>query len=488
MKKIANSLHLLLLIMLFTFSAIHAQTFYQPPYHPAYYGGNGYVAPAYYKPAYVAPYHSSYTPSYTPSYTAPSYKSSYSSYSSPSYKSDYSSSYSSGSHTPSYSSSSSTITYASDEDFDNMVSSYKEKKDYKTASYYADKITSDLSPSNNKKINDWKVLTYYNADQYDKIITMFDAGTITLSNPDNYAYVGYAYHVKQRYSQAANFYEKAKVATSSTLDKEFLLNAGRTNYKIENYLLAPVYFKKYLEKGGSDTSVYFFLGNCSVQYYYDTKGTSGNLDEALSYYNTLINNTESANSTNRTGIYQARARARFFKKDYAGTIDDCDRQIKYNPDEAIAYEIKAEALSHMKNNKGAMETIEKALKLFPDNADLYNIRAYFKSITNNAAGALPDINKAIELNGNDGNIYDTKGYILMKLNRFSEALIAFDKAIELDKEPSGGTYYFRGMTKIKLKDKTGACTDLNKAKELTIFMHSLITDADVQKAITANCK
>ncbi len=93
-----------------------------------------------------------------------------------------------------------------------------------------------------------------------------------------------------------------------------------------------------------------------------------------------------------------------------------------------------------------------------------------------------DNNKSIEsseeggqknIKPDDGSDLYIKGSLQARLGNYEEALTYFNKAVEVDPK-NAWAYYDRGLVKIKLGDKDGACSDLHKAGELGYFAEELI--------------
>ncbi len=61
--------------------------------------------------------------------------------------------------------------------------------------------------------------------------------------------------------------------------------------------------------------------------------------------------------------------------------------------------------------------------------------------------------------------YYFRGYSKIKLKDYNGSIIDFTIAIKLDPNDADA-YFSRGLAKIKLKQKNGGCLDLSKAGEL----------------------
>lgn len=114
--------------------------------------------------------------------------------------------------------------------------------------------------------------------------------------------------------------------------------------------------------------------------------------------------------------------------------------------------------------KGAVEDITLALHLNPEVTSLYFYRGHSYYKLNRHKEAIDDFTKAIELQPN-GIYYNSRGIARDALGYYKDALKDFDKALEMipgDAE----FYYYRGLTKLHLNNKKGACLDWEKSDEL----------------------
>lgn len=114
---------------------------------------------------------------------------------------------------------------------------------------------------------------------------------------------------------------------------------------------------------------------------------------------------------------------------------------------------------------------------FERHAPVIVYRGWAKMELEDFYGAEKDFKTGIKLEENV-EFYNLYGRLLGNTKRFQEALNIFNKAISIDKD-NGRAFYYRGMTKINLKDKPGGCQDLSKAGELGI--------EDAYKMIKLNC-
>jgi len=92
-------------------------------------------------------------------------------------------------------------------------------------------------------------------------------------------------------------------------------------------------------------------------------------------------------------------------------------------------------------------------------------RAATKINVKDNTGAIVDLDEAIKLNGKNAVSYCYRGVAKSENKAFQEALKDYDMAIKI-KFDYATAYFNRAATKMAIKDKYGACEDLNKADGL----------------------
>lgn len=178
--------------------------------------------------------------------------------------------------------------------------------------------------------------------------------------------------------------------------------------------------------------------------------------------------------------------------------------IKHNPTSASAYTNLGNAKSKNNDIVGAMEAYNQALKLNPQDPFIYNnIGTLLVEKTSRWQESLNYYNQAINLNPREALFYYNRGCALLKLNQKSEALKDYQIAVNLksgekfynytylnslanleyrlehwsqaDKfytqiiqteSQLADPYYFRGLARLKLGNKTAGCQDLAQADKL----------------------
>ena len=143
-------------------------------------------------------------------------------------------------------------------------------------------------------------------------------------------------------------------------------------------------------------------------------------------------------------------------------------------DFSLAIHIK-EDYSRPYNNRGtvylaqgqterAIEDFSKAIEVDSHYADPYSNRGAVEQRLDRNEAALADLDTALRLNPSFGDAYQNRGVVKNVLKLFPEALADFNQALKLNPgKNNAGIYLGRGISKLYLGDKTGACEDWRAA-------------------------
>jgi tetratricopeptide (TPR) repeat protein len=120
---------------------------------------------------------------------------------------------------------------------------------------------------------------------------------------------------------------------------------------------------------------------------------------------------------------------------------------------------KADAGDH----KGAILLLDKAVSEGIADDYIYSQRGYYRKEVGDMEGAIQDFDVALKtIAYNWGPIITARGQAKHALGRYEEAIADYSKIIDADTRFVGG-YYFRGLSKLKIGDKEGACADFHIA-------------------------
>ena len=160
--------------------------------------------------------------------------------------------------------------------------------------------------------------------------------------------------------------------------------------------------------------------------------------------------------------------ANYYLKDFANAIKYFSLTLaeKQIPD---IYFLRATAKSELNDMYGSISDLDKLIELGEskgnyDMATVYNNKAYSLVGLKNYKEALPLVKKALSLNSNLWYIWDTSGEINYNLKLYKECISDMEKAITL--KPDGNSYYYCGLSKVKMMQIQSACKDFSKAGEL----------------------
>jgi len=159
----------------------------------------------------------------------------------------------------------------------------------------------------------------------------------------------------------------------------------------------------------------------------------------------------------------------YYDRNYPNAIKYFSLVYNQNKDPKILY-YRALSKDQIDDTYGALSDYDKLIEIansgkrVEELATIYNNKAYNLVKLKRYNEALPFVNKALNLDKSFWYIWDTKGEIMYNLGNFSQSIIAMNEAINI-KEDSN-SYFFRGLSNIKLNEKETGCRDLSKAGEL----------------------
>jgi tetratricopeptide (TPR) repeat protein len=159
---------------------------------------------------------------------------------------------------------------------------------------------------------------------------------------------------------------------------------------------------------------------------------------------------------------------RFILKEYNYAIKELNDAIKKMPLEKPdykAYKLRAKCRFETGDFKGALTDWNVYIDGNPNEEEALISRAATKINVKDNTGAIVDLDEAIKLNGKNAVSYCYRGVAKSENKVFQEALKDYDMAIKI-KFDYAAAYFNRAATKMAIKDKYGACEDLNKADGL----------------------
>lgn len=270
-------------------------------------------------------------------------------------------------------------------------------------------------------------------------------------------------------------------------DVEFMMLIGNGYLQLRNYSEALKYLKK-AENISHEGNLQKLISNIESGSYQkkieeqeklstneQPKGNTTDLKAQISQYLKAKNYTGALDVANKLVVqensWQAfglRGYIQYLLQNYPECVADYTKSININPT-STSYFLRAMSKDKLQDLYGAINDYDKIIEfgIPPDNNDMatiYNNKAYALVKLKKYNEALPFVTKAIELNQGHWYIWDTRGELYFQLGNYQKCIDDMTKAIEL--KPDQNSYYFRGIAKIKLGNKSGGCQDLSKSGEL----------------------
>lgn len=149
-------------------------------------------------------------------------------------------------------------------------------------------------------------------------------------------------------------------------------------------------------------------------------------------------------------------------KNLDDALTDATKLIRLAPYEIDNYITKADLLFKTKQFDEAIELTNSILEILPEDPDVLYLSSKSFFMKNEYFDALKNINQALQIKTNI-DFYELRGDIYMATNTFEYA--TRDYSMCLDIEAQNGTVYAKkGLARLKLGDKKGACSDWKKGK------------------------
>jgi tetratricopeptide (TPR) repeat protein len=161
--------------------------------------------------------------------------------------------------------------------------------------------------------------------------------------------------------------------------------------------------------------------------------------------------------------------ARYLGKDYNAAIADFTKAIKLDSGFIQAWENRGVSKFYLEDFTGAVQDYNRALEINPDDYKTYGRRAWAKYNLEDLRGAIDDFSKAIEGNLNAADYHIGRGKAKFKLKDYKGAMADFNKVVRFsygDRNQRKEAFFWRGITKIDLGQRTSGCFDLKKSREM----------------------
>ena len=149
-------------------------------------------------------------------------------------------------------------------------------------------------------------------------------------------------------------------------------------------------------------------------------------------------------------------------KEFNSALQDIEKLIRIRPYDINFYIKEADLLFKTGSFEKAVSLTHNILELCPDNAEVLYLSGKSNFMNGDYFEALKEVNYSLEVNITK-NSYELRGDIYSATNTFEYALR--DYSMYLDIDPYNGEIYAKkGLVRLKLGDKKGACSDWKKGK------------------------
>jgi len=159
-------------------------------------------------------------------------------------------------------------------------------------------------------------------------------------------------------------------------------------------------------------------------------------------------------------------------KQYQQAIDDCNRFLELNPNDASAYNSRGAAYYWLKEYQRALSDFNHALELDPNSASIYNWRGWAYYRLKEYQQAITDFNFALELDPDHASAYEGRGWTYYYFKDYQRTIADFDRAIEL--EPHNAAIFARrGLTNLWMRNTRQAVIDYAHGWEIdSKYLHN----------------
>jgi tetratricopeptide (TPR) repeat protein len=160
-------------------------------------------------------------------------------------------------------------------------------------------------------------------------------------------------------------------------------------------------------------------------------------------------------------------------KDKNEAINEINKALEINPDDARYYARRAEYKAHVAKFdydgenilKDAVKDMNTAINLDADNVDYRAIRSSYNKELGEPEDAIEDYDVMISINPDRVEVYTERGLIEMQNDQYTEAISDFTKSIELQPNKEYN-YRYRGLCRHNILDFGGAYNDYSKSIQL----------------------
>jgi len=270
------------------------------------------------------------------------------------------------------------------------------------------------------------------------------------------------YNKQKKSKLDSNENNSVKIQSANTTTNESSIdyyNQSITKYNNQDFEGAFSDINRAVKNDPNNAKAYYMRG---YQYLYQKR----NFDLAIQDFTKCIQMKPDINEA-----FFYRGLAYHEQKMHVEGIKDFTECIKSDKRNTDALFLRALSKSELKDLQGAINDYEIILNLegqvepkIYKMSTVYNNKAFSLVGLGKYKDALPFVNKALKLDETEAYIWDTRGEIYYKIGEYTKCITDMDKAISIGE--GDNSYYYRGLSKMKLGNKPEGCLDLSKAGEL----------------------
>lgn len=149
---------------------------------------------------------------------------------------------------------------------------------------------------------------------------------------------------------------------------------------------------------------------------------------------------------------------------FRNALEDFSKGLKSEPDRFVFYLERARAYIGLMEYDAALKDGNFYLKLFPEDQEAIELCGEICYRNEDYLNALKYFNLNLKSDPDNAGYYKARGKAYLKTKTFTYAIN--DLSMSLDLKPDDGeTYMYLGLAKYETGDKTGACSDFQKAQK-----------------------
>lgn len=149
-------------------------------------------------------------------------------------------------------------------------------------------------------------------------------------------------------------------------------------------------------------------------------------------------------------------------KNFDDALSDANKLTRLEPYVIDHYISKADLLFKTRQYEAAIELTDIILKILPEDPDVLYLSSKSFFMNKHYLEALKNINQALLVKSNT-DFHELRGDIYSATNTFEFAIRDYSMCLDI-KAQNGNIYTKKGLARLKLGDKKGACSDWEKGK------------------------